>query len=111
MRGRIGQHERHHLARRDGELADRRQVLPCEVHWRVHHHHVGAGDGAQRAVLHAGHPGNDGAEAEPQDQLHAHGDAPALANDEPHPHVAPFGLERFITGALVDEHGAAAVAH
>jgi hypothetical protein len=23
----------------------------------------------------------------------------------------PFGLERFVTGALIDEHGAAAVAH
>jgi sarcosine oxidase, subunit beta len=25
--------------------------------------------------------------------------------------VAPFALDRFVTGALVDEHGAAAVAH
>jgi len=25
--------------------------------------------------------------------------------------VAPFNLDRFVTGALVDEHGAAAVAH
>ena len=31
--------------------------------------------------------------------------------DEPHPYVAPFTLDRFVTGALVDEHGAAAVAH
>ena len=30
---------------------------------------------------------------------------------EPHPLVAPFALDRFTTGALVDEHGAAAVAH
>ena len=29
----------------------------------------------------------------------------------PHPLDAPFTLERFTTGALVDEHGAAAVAH
>ena len=29
----------------------------------------------------------------------------------PHPLAAPFALERFTTGALVDEHGAAAVAH
>ena len=29
----------------------------------------------------------------------------------PHPYVAPFGLDRFVTGALVDEHGAAGVAH
>jgi len=25
--------------------------------------------------------------------------------------VAPFALDRFVTGALVDEHGAAGVAH
>jgi sarcosine oxidase subunit beta len=37
--------------------------------------------------------------------------ADTIANDEPHPYVAPFSLERFVTGALVDEHGAAAVAH
>ena len=29
----------------------------------------------------------------------------------PHPLNAPFSLDRFVTGALVDEHGAAAVAH
>jgi sarcosine oxidase subunit beta len=34
-----------------------------------------------------------------------------IAKDTPHPLAAPFGLERFTTGALVDEHGAAAVAH
>jgi sarcosine oxidase subunit beta len=37
--------------------------------------------------------------------------ADTVANDEPHPHIAPFSLDRFTTGALVDEHGAAAVAH
>ncbi|MFC4533773.1 sarcosine oxidase subunit beta family protein [Sphaerisporangium dianthi] len=37
--------------------------------------------------------------------------AHTIANDEPHPLNAPFDLERFTTGALVDEHGAAAVAH
>jgi sarcosine oxidase subunit beta len=37
--------------------------------------------------------------------------AHTIANDEPHPLNAPFGLDRFTTGALVDEHGAAAVAH
>ncbi|MEV7966744.1 sarcosine oxidase subunit beta family protein [Sphaerisporangium sp. NPDC088356] len=37
--------------------------------------------------------------------------AHTIANDEPHPLNAPFTLERFTTGALVDEHGAAAVAH
>ena len=34
-----------------------------------------------------------------------------IANDEPHPYIAPFGLDRFVTGALIDEHGAAGVAH
>ena len=34
-----------------------------------------------------------------------------LARDEPHPLNAPFALERFTTGALIDEHGAAGVAH
>jgi sarcosine oxidase subunit beta len=37
--------------------------------------------------------------------------AHTIAHDEPHPLNAPFALERFTTGALVDEHGAAAVAH
>ncbi|OEV05363.1 sarcosine oxidase subunit beta family protein [Streptomyces oceani] len=37
--------------------------------------------------------------------------AHTIAHDEPHPLAAPFALERFTTGALVDEHGAAAVAH
>ena len=34
-----------------------------------------------------------------------------IANDEPHELGRPFALERFTTGALIDEHGAAAVAH
>jgi len=34
-----------------------------------------------------------------------------IANGEPHAINAPFSLERFTTGALIDEHGAAAVAH
>ncbi|MDI2030085.1 sarcosine oxidase subunit beta family protein [Saccharopolyspora sp. TS4A08] len=37
--------------------------------------------------------------------------AHTIAHDEPHPLNAPFGLDRFTTGALVDEHGAAGVAH
>ena len=37
--------------------------------------------------------------------------AHTIANDAPHELNAPFGLERFTTGALIDEHGAAAVAH
>ena len=37
--------------------------------------------------------------------------AHTIAHDRPHPLAAPFGLDRFTSGALVDEHGAAAVAH
>ncbi|GAA2006533.1 sarcosine oxidase subunit beta family protein [Brevibacterium samyangense] len=37
--------------------------------------------------------------------------AHTIAHDEPHRLNAPFGLDRFTTGALIDEHGAAAVAH
>jgi sarcosine oxidase subunit beta len=37
--------------------------------------------------------------------------AHTIANEEPHPLNAPFALDRFETGALIDEHGAAAVAH
>jgi sarcosine oxidase, subunit beta len=37
--------------------------------------------------------------------------AHTVAHGEPHPYVAPFTLDRFVTGTLVDEHGAAAVAH
>ena len=37
--------------------------------------------------------------------------AHTMANDEPHALNAPFDLGRFETGALIDEHGAAAVAH
>jgi sarcosine oxidase subunit beta len=34
-----------------------------------------------------------------------------IAKNELHPLNAPFRLDRFISGALIDEHGAAAVAH
>jgi sarcosine oxidase subunit beta len=34
-----------------------------------------------------------------------------IAKDEPHELNAPFSLDRFYTGHLIDEHGAAAVAH
>ncbi len=37
--------------------------------------------------------------------------AATIARGEPHPIVAPFALERFRTGALIDEAAAAAVAH
>jgi len=34
-----------------------------------------------------------------------------IANGEPHELNAPFALDRFTSGALIDEHGAAGVAH
>jgi sarcosine oxidase subunit beta len=37
--------------------------------------------------------------------------AHTIANDAPHALNAPFSLDRFESGALIDEHGAAAVAH
>ncbi|MFC6704356.1 sarcosine oxidase subunit beta family protein [Flexivirga alba] len=37
--------------------------------------------------------------------------AHTIANDEPHELNRPYSLERFVTGELIDEHGAAAVAH
>ena len=37
--------------------------------------------------------------------------AHTIAKGEPHPIAAPFSLDRFTTGRLIDEHGAAAVAH
>ncbi len=37
--------------------------------------------------------------------------AHTVAFDEPHPIAAPFGLERFVRGELIDEAAAAAVAH
>ena len=38
-------------------------------------------------------------------------DADAIARGEPHPIAAPFSLDRFRTGRLIDEAAAAAVAH
>jgi len=37
--------------------------------------------------------------------------AHTIATGEPHPLNAAFALDRFVTGFLIDEHGAAAVAH
>ena len=37
--------------------------------------------------------------------------ADTIANDRPHPLAAAFTLDRFYSGALIDEHGAAGVAH
>jgi hypothetical protein len=84
VRGSVAEHERHAVAFAHGEFPDRGHVLAAQVHRRAQHHHVGAGDRAQRAVAELVHPGNDRAVAEAQDQLDAHRDAAAHAFDDPH---------------------------
>lgn len=37
--------------------------------------------------------------------------SPDPGENQAHPIAAPFSINRFHTGALVDEHGAAGVAH
>ena len=37
--------------------------------------------------------------------------AHTIAQDKQHPLAEPFHIDRFTTGALIDEHGAAGVAH
>jgi len=37
--------------------------------------------------------------------------ADTVANNRPHPLAKPFSIDRFYSGALIDEHGAAGVAH
>jgi len=37
--------------------------------------------------------------------------ADTIAHGRAHPLIEPFALARFVTGELIDEHGAAAVAH
>ena len=37
--------------------------------------------------------------------------ADTIANERPHKLAEPFALERFVSGYLIDEHGAAGVAH
>jgi len=37
--------------------------------------------------------------------------AATIARGEPHPLAAPFSLERFRTGRMIDEAAAAAVSH
>ena len=75
MRGRVGEDERHRLARRNLELTDGAHVLAREMHRRSQHDHVGAGDGAQRAIVEPRDPGDDRAIAEPEHELRAHRDA------------------------------------
>ncbi|MFU8876749.1 MAG: sarcosine oxidase subunit beta family protein [Wenzhouxiangellaceae bacterium] len=68
--------------------------LICKTPLRGFYINGGWGTGGFKATPGSGH-------------LFAH----TIARDEPHPKNAAFSLERFATGALVAEHGAAAVAH
>ena len=52
-----------------------------------------------------------GAQADSRPRRGSAGVRDTIAHGEPHPLRAAFSLDRFTTGALVDEHGAAAVAH
>ena len=82
----LGRHRRRHPGRLADRRADRRSttcILNC-----------GWGTGGFKATPGVG-------------WCFAH----TIAHGEPHPLNAPFTLDRFTTGALVDEHGAAAVAH
>ena len=84
MRRRIAHHERDRLAAADGEFTDRGHVAAAQMHRRVQHHHVGPRNGAERAALHAAHPGHDGAIAEAQNQFGVHRQLAACANYEAH---------------------------
>ena len=51
-------------------------------HVGVKDHHVGPGDGAQRAIVEPRDPRHERAIVEPQDQLHSHLDASAAPDDD-----------------------------
>ena len=84
MRRPVAQHEGHGLALGQGELRHRLEVLAADVGRAAQHHHVGAGDGAHRAVLQPRHPRRGRAVAEAQHQLHAHRDLAFVAAHDAH---------------------------
>src|SRR5947209_8318431 len=99
VRRRIAHHERHDLAFADAELADRAHVTSDEMHRGPHYHHIGTRDGAMRAVVEPSEPGDHGTIAKAQHQLGMHGNAAALANDEPY-HARLPAVDRH----AVDQH-------
>ena len=84
MRRPIAHDERNAIAFAHREFADGGEILSMQMHRRAQHHHVGAGDRAQCAVVELAHPGNSGAIAEAQHQLHAHRHAAAFPNHDAH---------------------------
>ena len=80
MRCSVGQDKRNSFARRNRELGYGLRILATERGWRTQHNLVRPSDGTQRPIFQAVYPRHDGAVAEPQGELHPHGDAPALTN-------------------------------
>ena len=94
MRGAVGEHEGNGVALADLEIGDRRQVLAAGLDRRPQHRHVLPADREQRrAVLALLDPGNIGAEAEADHQLHVHPDPAANAAHQPH-HVGGVAARR-----------------
>ena len=84
VRRQIAQNERNRIVLVDGELADGGHIFAAQMHRRTQDHHVRPGDGAQRAVFEPRHPGHDGAIAEAQNQLGAHRQLAARADQKTH---------------------------
>ena len=79
------QGERNALPGRDGELADRGELLAAQLRTAVQHNHIGPGNRAQsRVALEMRHPRHRGAVIEPQCQVEAHRHMAAAAFDDPH---------------------------
>ena len=94
MRGAVGEHEGNGVALADLEIGDRRQVLAAGLDRRPQHRHVLPADREQRrTVLAFLDPGNIGAEAEADHQLHVHLDPAANAAHQPH-HVGGVAARR-----------------
>ena len=94
MRGAVGEHEGNGLALAHLEIGDRGQVLAAGLDRRPQHRHVLPADRQQRrTVLAFLDPGNIGAEAEADHQLHVHPDPAANAAHQPH-HVGGLAARR-----------------
>ena len=94
MRGPVGEHEGHGLALADLEIGDRGQILAAGLDRRSQHGHVGPANREQpRAVFVLLDPGNVGAEAEADHQLHPQLHPAADAAHQPH-HVGRIAARR-----------------
>jgi hypothetical protein len=94
MRRAVGEHEGNGVALADLEVGDRRQVLAAGLDRCAQHRHVLPADRKQRrAGLVSLDPGNIGAEAEADHQLHVHPDPTADAAHQPH-HIGGVAARR-----------------